>query len=113
MRVVYGLLLSLCLAATSMTMAVARGQARVDGVVVLCTGTGPLAVAVDADGKPIKGHHICPDCALTLFAGMVAAPVPVFSPLSFSVVPFTPEADAVPPQPGALRPFARGPPSLI
>jgi hypothetical protein len=61
---------------TSGAMAAARGQARsASGEIVLCTGTGPVSVAVDARGKPLGKLHICPDCALGLFA--VDAPAPL------------------------------------
>ncbi|WP_083217568.1 hypothetical protein [Thioclava sp. SK-1] len=52
------------LAVTSLQMAVARGQARVAGQIVLCTGTGVTTVHVDAQGQPIDRPQICPDMAL-------------------------------------------------
>lgn len=113
MRTLLGLLLSLCLAATSLTMAVARGQARVGMVVVLCTGTGPLAVAVDAGGKPLKARHICPDCALSLFVAIAEAPPDLNPPGAFHVLAAVPLAGAVLPQRPALWAFARGPPAAV
>ena len=66
--------LCLFLALTSQSMAVARGAAQPVGHVVLCTGTGPVSVAVDATGQPTGTPHICPDCMLGLFGETPAAP---------------------------------------
>ena len=80
LRPLAALWLSLVLALTGGTMAAARGQAMAAGSIVICTGTGPVHVAVDRDGRPIGPVHICPDCALSLFdtaaAGPGPAPVP-------------------------------------
>ncbi|MRU16279.1 hypothetical protein FDP25_12625 [Roseovarius sp. A21] len=67
MRTYLGFALALLLALTSQTMAVARGAPAPVGQAVLCTGTGPVTVLVDADGQPTGQVHICPDCALGLF----------------------------------------------
>ena len=37
---------------------------------VICTGSGPLMVYVDADGNPVQAPHICPDCVLNLLAAI-------------------------------------------
>ncbi len=66
--------LCLFLALTSQSMAVARGAAQPVGHIVLCTGTGPVSVAVDATGQPTGTPHICPDCMLGLFGEAPAAP---------------------------------------
>lgn len=72
------LALGLCalMALTSQTMAVARGAPAPAGMMVICTGTGPVTIQVDSDGQPTGAVHICPDCALGLFDA------PVISPLS-------------------------------
>lgn len=81
MRPFLALFLSLVLLATSGAMAAARGQSMAAAQIVLCTGTGPLAVAVDANGEPIGPVHICPDCALTLLAAVdVPAASATFAP---------------------------------
>jgi hypothetical protein len=71
-------ILALCLCAlmalTSQTMAVARGAPASAGTMVLCTGTEPVTVLVDAEGKPTGAVHICPDCALGLFHALVIGP---------------------------------------
>lgn len=58
------LLLALVLALTSQSMAVARGATAASDRIVLCTGTGPMAIYVDAEGKPTHAPHICPDSTL-------------------------------------------------
>ncbi|MDF0603327.1 hypothetical protein P1J78_21575 [Psychromarinibacter sp. C21-152] len=102
-------LLSLVLLATSGAMAVARGQAMAAGQIVLCTGTGPLAVAVDARGEPIGPLHVCPDCALTLLAA-VDAPAP---DVTFASRPVPVRFEQTAPRTGAtpfLEVRARAPP---
>lgn len=54
------------LALTSQSMAVAKGASAAAGQMVLCTGTGPMAIYVDADGLPTSAPHICPDSALNV-----------------------------------------------
>jgi len=65
--------LALMLALTGQSMAVARGYSGPAGQVVLCTGTGPVAVYVDENGVPTGPPAFCPDCALNL---LVAVPLP-------------------------------------
>ncbi|WP_366915002.1 DUF2946 family protein [Antarcticimicrobium sp.] len=74
------LLLVAVMVLTSQSMAVARGATGPAGQIVLCTGTGPIAVHVDEDGQPTGPPHICPDCALHLLDALSApdvAPVPL------------------------------------
>jgi hypothetical protein len=68
-----GLILALVLALTSVTMAQARGQAMAVGQIVICSGGGIVSVPVDAEGRPTGPAHLCPDCALGLFAAAPAA----------------------------------------
>jgi len=74
-RSVLAVLLSAFVVALSVAAGHARGQAPAAGHAVLCTGHGTVTIAVDADGAPIGMRVLCPDCALTLLAG-VAPPVP-------------------------------------
>jgi len=85
--------LAVILALTSGAMAVARGQTMAAGSIVLCLGTGPVAVAVDTNGQPAGPVHFCPDCALSLFDA--AVPVPTTPPEPMQV------ASATFPQPAA------------
>jgi hypothetical protein len=65
-RLISSLALALMLALTSQSMAVARGASAATGQMVLCTGAGPVAVYVDAQGQPTSAPHICPDSALNV-----------------------------------------------
>ena len=79
LRSLSALVLALMLALTGQSMAVARGASAATGQMVLCTGAGPVAIYVDAQGKPTSAPHICPDSALNVaMAGTVvlaAAPM--------------------------------------
>lgn len=70
-------MLALMLALTGQSAAVARGMPDAAGQIVLCTGAGPVSVLVDENGQPVGPGHICPDCALSLFA--VAGGLPEFA----------------------------------
>ncbi|PKP68815.1 MAG: hypothetical protein CVT82_13860 [Alphaproteobacteria bacterium HGW-Alphaproteobacteria-4] len=74
------IVLALLLAVTSMTMAVARGQARVAGEFVICSGYGLTTIKVDHNGNPVSEIHICPDMALGLMAAVAHAPPSVERP---------------------------------
>ena len=83
MRLIRPLLLGLSLVVmlvTAQAMAVARGTTRdAAGAMVLCTGSGPVTVFYDENGEPIGPSHLCPDCALSVVAGL-AAPVVLPAP---------------------------------
>ncbi|MDJ0629376.1 MAG: hypothetical protein QNJ44_14045 [Rhodobacter sp.] len=106
-----GICLALIVALTSGAMAVARGQNAAAGSIVICAGTGPVSVRIDADGRPVGPAHICPDCALHLMDA--AAP-----PVSEVVAPANRPAALAPDAPvtaAASRtdtPRARAPPSV-
>ncbi|UYV36683.1 hypothetical protein N4R57_17045 [Rhodobacteraceae bacterium D3-12] len=68
------LFLALMLAFTGQSMAVARGMPDATGQIVLCTGSGPLVISVDANGQPTGAAHICPDFAAALFVALGEAP---------------------------------------
>ena len=107
-----GLLLALLLGLTGQSMAVARGAPPPVGVMVLCTGAGPLRVLVDETGAPVGPMHICPDCALSLFdAAPAATPeglTRAFTRQGRARSPGTAEAGRV--QPARC---ARGPPARV
>ena len=65
--------LSLVLVLSAQSMALARTAPGPAGVMVLCTGTGPMTVLVDETGTPIAPGHVCPDCAMGLFAATLPA----------------------------------------
>ncbi len=60
---------------TGGAMAVARGQTDSASLAVICTGQGPVMIALGPDGEPVAPPHYCPDGALALLAA-VALPVP-------------------------------------
>lgn len=108
-RTIKALLVAFLLIVTSQSMAVARGTMRdASGAVVLCTGTGPITVLTDADGQPIGPSHICPDCALTVMAGLAEAfdlPRPEQTLLRFTPIQLSYRAhDTIPPRAKARAP---------
>lgn len=109
LRPVLIVVFALVLALTSGAMAVARGQTHTAGMIVLCTGTGPVAVAVDAKGQPVGPAHICPDCALSLIVAL-PAPDPAARALSASPVVFRPAPRPPAATPVPLSARARAPP---
>jgi hypothetical protein len=71
-RTYLALALSLLLVLTGQTMALARSAADPVGEMVLCTGSGPVTVQLDSDGRPTDGsRHLCPDCALHFFTAVL------------------------------------------
>lgn len=108
-RPIATVLFALCLALTSVTLAVARGQAPAVGTIVVCAGGGFQTIAVDADGNPTGPAHICPDAIAAFVAVDDTPPVvaPVAAELRVSVVGRS--VPAVPAQPFLFR-FARAPP---
>ena len=76
--------LILVLALTGLSLGAARGQAKVAGQIVLCSGESVVTVAGDDQGKPITRVLICPDMALSLMQGIDDAPVCPVSPTRFS-----------------------------
>lgn len=81
LRIYLGISLALMLALTGQAMAVARGTPSASGEIILCTGTGPISVLVDEKGQPVGKPHICPDCALSVFAALGEEPPQVLRPL--------------------------------
>lgn len=61
LRTHIALMLALMLALTSLSLAVARGQATPAGTIALCSGAGMQMLYVDADGNPTGPPHVCPD----------------------------------------------------
>ncbi len=106
------LALSLLVMLTGQGVAASRGMDRAVGQMVLCTGSGPVVVYMDAEGQPAQSPHFCPDYALTLL-GAIAVPEP-----ELPVVPDTDrpaplrKADNLIALPLPYRP-ARAPPALI
>lgn len=103
---------ALLLVVTSHSMAQARGMTDADGQMVICTGTGPITVLVDAEGQPVERGHVCPDCAMSLFAGTSAPFEPPMLVLRGGETVSFPANTATAPA-RIARATARGPPSFI
>lgn len=103
-------LLSLLIAVTAVHVGVMRGQAKAVGSIVLCTGTGPVGVAVDAAGQPVAPVHVCPDCVISVLAA-VDAPATVPHRAAARRLFFVPKPVSARSRAGA-RQRARGPPHL-
>jgi len=106
---VSALLLAFILVFTGQSMALARFMSSPSGEMVLCTGTGPLAIQVDDEGNPVGPAHICPDCALSFFAAVGHVPDMPVRPLVVSDLVHV-EAGQQASSSGAVRATARGPP---
>lgn len=111
-RFLPALFLSLTLALTSYSMAVARGQSPDIGTdMVICTGVGMITMTIGADGEPVEVIHICPD-AMSLFgATMFVQDMPT-QPSAMQWRATTPSALILQPQ-ETLTPSARGPPLVV
>jgi len=108
-RAITTLGLCLFLAATSVTLAVARGAPGPAGVMVICTGEGLEEVTVDANGKPMAPPHVCPDCLLALHAAAPRDPLPApRDACTTARNPFSDASHATAPQRPAMQ--ARAPP---
>lgn len=111
-RLIHALFLSLTLALTSYSMAVARGQSRDIGTdMVICTGVGMTTITIGADGEPVKTTHICPD-AMSIFAAILAAPALPTQPTTIGWRVMALDATTTHPQ-ETLSPLARGPPLVV
>ena len=79
-RSLLAIVLALLMAVTSVTMAVARGQTRVAGEVVICSGYGLTTISVDQFGNEVTEVQICPDMALGLLAMLAHVPTTIERP---------------------------------
>lgn len=105
-------LLILVLVLTSTALGAARGQARIAGEVVICSGSAYVVVTIDADGNPVEHTHFCPDMAQGLLAAIAPAAIMPARPMgwvSFVSGPATWCAGAF----GQVPAQARGPPCAL
>ena len=105
-------LMAAILAVTSLTMAVARGQTRVAGEIVICTGYGITTISVDENGDPVGPVHLCPDMVLGMMAAL-DVPAPDLTRPEGPVSRLTATETALPQTRSAPTPRARGPPLLV
>lgn len=112
-RTLTSAVLLLAMVLTSAAMAVARSSQDVaSGTMVLCTGTGPISVQVDADGQPIGPVHFCPDCALAFFATTPDPQIGAFVPVAREFLVQIPLSLSVIREHGQSLPNARAPPAV-
>lgn len=104
-------LLILTLLLTGFALGTARGQARIAGEVVICSGNAVTVITVDRDGNPVERPHFCPDMALSLLAAVAAdapaLPAPRVARPAFAAMQVASLSSRR--APAAL---ARGPPAL-
>lgn len=111
-RLMNALFLSLTLALTSYSMAVARGQSPDIGTdMVICTGVGMITMSIGADGEPVEVSHICPDAISLFAAALLVQDMPV-QLVTMQWRATVPEALIRQPQ-ETLSPSARGPPLVV
>lgn len=114
-RAILSIFLSLLLAVTSATFAVARGQsaAVLAGVteMVICSNGAAVSVLVDSAGNPVEPHHHCPDCLVALDLPRPAGPAPQAAPVLFAQALPQPAAEVGPVR-LVLAAAPRGPPVL-
>ena len=113
MRGVVHLLLALVVALSSVTMAQARHQPRAVGAAVLCTDRGAVAVAVDAQGRPVGPGLPCPDCVPALLA--VPGAAPTLPAPALRLVALDPDVShrSATPGPRPRHRHARAPPAAV
>ena len=111
-RSLIAVVLACVLALTSQSMAVARGASAATGQMMLCTGTGPVAVYLDAKGRPTSAPHICPDSALNIAfeqpVALISAPARLIAFRTFIARP-----DVLKIMTPKLGPDTRAPPAFV
>ncbi len=104
--------LSLLVILTGQGLAGSRGMDRAVGQMVLCTGSGPVVVYMDAEGQPTQAPHYCPDYALALLGAIHEAPIVVpQAPSRMQAAPLLRSHDLIS-APLPLHP-ARAPPFFV
>jgi len=104
--------LALTIVLTSSAMVVARSQTDSVGSIVICTGKGPMSVAVDADGQPIGPAHICPDCLQSTLDAITPDPISTRSLTLTAISPIYPAFTLAKVQYATQHKLARAPPPV-
>jgi hypothetical protein len=94
---------------TAGAVGAARGQAMAAGEIVICSGGAAVTIRVDSDGNPTGPAHWCPDCVITLLAGVSAPPGLPSPPTTLTAAPGVPPVASHSGR-GVPAPCARGPP---
>lgn len=112
-RSLFGLILALVLAVTSVTMAVARQYESMGTSITICADGGQTTVILDAQGNKIPFAHPCPDCvaavAAQIFPSIATLPVRT----GYHRVVLHPNHLVFTPNRLSFAPQARGPPHLM
>lgn len=111
MRALIALFLSLILALTAVTVAVARVQDGATTEMVVCAEGGAMLVTLDASGNPVERLHHCPDCTVALTGPVLPVQAPRHIARVAPIDRTMPGADLHPAR-TPDRPVARGPPIL-
>lgn len=59
-------MLAMVVTLTGHASASVKGSRDAAGQMVICSGSGPVAIYVDAEGQPTQAPHYCPDCVMHL-----------------------------------------------
>ena len=111
MRLLAALFLSVVLAMTSVTLAVARAQPAGVAEMVICSDGAAVTVLIDAQGNPVEVPHHCPDCLTALATAHATLPAARITPVLWARVAPPSGAKAVAIHPVRAAP-PRGPPVL-
>ncbi|MBU2983614.1 hypothetical protein KO498_17535 [Lentibacter algarum] len=112
LRSYLAIVLSLALVLTGGAMVQARMVNPATGLMVLCSGSGPIVMLVDAQGQPTSAPHLCPDCTLVVAALLTEQPVAAELVLGGSTLLSVATRTEAPTQ-HILRKNARAPPLII
>lgn len=113
LRIYVGIFLSLTVVLTAHSAAAMRGAQDAAGQMVICTGTGPVAIYVDSEGQPVPTPHYCPDCVMHLLDAAAAASAAGPVPADILVRVDLAEVDLPVYSSCGRCGFARGPPSSV
>ncbi|MGP3699147.1 hypothetical protein [Rhodobacter sp. NSM] len=113
LRALLACVLSLVLAAASLTVAEARARAALSQQIVICTGYGVTTITLDSEGRPSGPLHPCPDCLSGLgLCTLPASPEPAGVPLlRGDILPVAPAVPLV--AADSPVPRARDPPASV
>jgi hypothetical protein len=111
LRPLLSCILAVVLLVSAVAAGAARGQTRVAGQIVICSGAGVVTLWVDADGQPVPHQSACPDCVMTALAAVWAGPAGPVVPLHALRAEPRARADAADLSARRVMPPARGPPA--
>lgn len=104
----------LVLATGSVTMSMARHQARAVDQIVICSGYGFVTISVDAEGNPTGPILPCPDMVPAVTATDGGTTLPLFAaPRTLTPAHFSQHITAPPVAAAPVPRPARAPPVLV